>query len=84
MTDLKNSILSGVLSGSITAITFQPLEYIKTKLQQPNLNSKSTIGPKSIRCVIRNTLINETGNNINLMNLTKFWTGLTPSLVRLD
>ena len=65
----KNAMVSGSLSGCLTSIIFQPLEVIRTRLQQPsNLN-------KGIYCVISETYRNERGIKV-------FWYGLTPSIFR--
>ena len=83
MADLKNSTLSGLLSGSLTALIFQPLEYLKTKQQQPDVKDMKTKRPTNIRDIIRLTLVDSTNpNKYNLLNLSKFWTGLKPSLLR--
>lgn len=81
------SILSGAISGSITAIAFQPLEFVKTKLQQPEYstanNGSLKNNKRNINLIIRNTLIDNASNGkVNLLNLRKFWTGLSPSLLR--
>lgn len=83
--NIRNSIISGAISGSITAVTLQPLEYIKTKLQQPDVDTKiSTINNKNrIRAIISYTLFKPEQSNLNVLNnMKKFWTGLTPSLMR--
>jgi len=89
MPDIKNSALSGVISGSLTAIIFQPFEYVKTKQQQPDselVKSELSHGIKrqvKLRQIIEKTLIDsQNQNKYNLLNLSKFWTGLTPSLLR--
>ncbi len=88
--NIKNSILSGLISGSITATTLQPFEYIKTKLQlpekldpkRPSSNTATKTSPnRTIRSIIRETLIAD-GSKPNLLNVKKFWTGLSPSLMR--
>jgi len=66
---IKSAIISGSLSGCITSVTFQPLEVVRTRLQQSsNLN-------KSILVVIKETYKN--GKSIRV-----FWNGLTPSILR--
>jgi len=82
---VKQSALSGMISGSMTAIIFQPLEFIKTKQQQPrefnkieNIKNQN----RTIRQIIFSTLADANTKEIRFLNLTKFWTGLTPSLFR--
>lgn len=75
---LKNSIISGAISGSITAVTFQPFEYVKTQLQKPK---KSNIEQLNIRQIISQALIDDS-NQFKLKHLAKFWSGLSPSLIR--
>lgn len=89
MSDIKNSALSGVISGSLTAIIFQPFEYVKTKQQQPDSDQVKHAASQGIkrqlklRQIIKSTLIDaQNPNKYNLFNLSKFWTGLTPSLYR--
>lgn len=76
---LKNSILSGAVSGSITALMFQPFEYVKTQLQQPKRIHHLTQS-QTIRHVINETLIEN--EKFKVRNLTRFWSGLSPSLIR--
>ena len=84
---LKKSVLSGALSGCLTAIIFQPFEFVKTKLQQPS-NSELKASNKSITEILKRTLTqkiiqgDKEIERIKLSNLTKFWTGLSPSLIR--
>jgi hypothetical protein len=52
--NLKNTILSGCISGCITSISLQPLEFVKTRLQQPS-TTKDT--KPTIRNIIRNVLL---------------------------
>ncbi len=75
-TTLTNSILSGVVSGSITALTFQPFEYVKTQLQKP----QPTVHSRTIRQIIWQTLIEN--ERIKLSNIRRFWAGLSPSMLR--
>ncbi|CAF0871014.1 unnamed protein product [Brachionus calyciflorus] len=81
---LSNSVLSGAISGAFTALALQPLEYIKTKLQQPQFaktNELSRSGKRNIKFIFELTLKNEK-NQLNFLNAKKFWTGVTPSLMR--
>lgn len=71
----RNSIISGLISGTITAATLQPFEYVKTRLQQPNEQIKPTI-----RSVIRATLYSD--GRVSILGVSKLWSGLTPSLMR--
>lgn len=82
-TKVKKSVLSGAISGCLTAIIFQPFEYVKTKLQQPS-HAKLKNVERSLQSIIRQTLIGkiEGVEKIRLSNLAKFWTGLSPSLIR--
>lgn len=77
------SVLSGAISGSFSSIVFQPLEFIKTKLQQPEFaqNARLTTKNRNIKLIIRSTML-DSNNRVSLMNGRKFWTGLTPSLLR--
>ena len=75
-TSLKNSILSGAISGSITALTFQPFEYVKTQLQKPQTAAQS----QTIRQIIRNALTEN--ERFKPSNVRRFWSGLSPSLLR--
>lgn len=80
---LSYSILSGAISGSFSSIVFQPLEFIKTKLQQPEFaqNARLTTKNRNINLIIQSTML-DSNNQIRLLNGQKFWTGLTPSLLR--
>ena len=81
--NVKNSILSGIISGSITATTLQPLEYIKTQLQQPENTKNNQLNQKrNIRIIISDTMISNQNKKVNLLNLSKFWSGLSPSIIR--
>jgi solute carrier family 25 protein 38 len=65
----KSAVLSGTISGCITSVTFQPLEVLRTRLQQSsNLN-------KGLYQVLSDTY--KTGGGIRV-----FWNGLTPSICR--
>jgi solute carrier family 25, member 38 len=61
-------MISGAITGSITAILFQPLEFIKTQLQQPNNQNVS--------------LLNLTRQNLRTKSFFVLWNGLTPSIIR--
>ena len=74
--NLANSIASGALSGAITASTLQPLEYIKTRLQQPN-----STGQPTISSIVKSTLRDDQGR-VRWSNGAKLWNGLSPSLGR--
>lgn len=86
--DLKNSILSGFISGTLTAITFQPFEFVKTRLQQPHhfddsvKTNKNHLNKKNLSLIIKETLKIKDGGKFRLLNFTKFYAGLTPSLLR--
>lgn len=75
--DIKNSIISGVISGSLTALTFQPFEFVKTRLQQPEYQVK---GSQNISKILRDTLV--VGNRVRLDRAGLLFSGLSPSLVR--
>jgi solute carrier family 25 protein 38 len=82
---VKKSALSGIISGSLTAVIFQPLEFIKTKQQQPSEFDQIEnfkYQNRTIREIIHRTLRDAQTNELRFSNLTKFWTGLTPSLYR--
>lgn len=81
--NISYSILSGAISGSFSSVVFQPFEFIKTKLQQPEFvqNSRLTPSNRNIKLIIRSTLL-DSNNQIKLLNARKFWIGLTPSLLR--
>ena len=76
---LKNSVIAGTISGLLTATLFQPLEYLKTKLQQPDFVHLSK--SKKISHIIFNALKDQ-NERIQLKNITKLWIGLWPSLFR--
>lgn len=79
---LQYSIISGASSGAISAVLFQPLEYLKTKLQQPTFKySFRSLKSYTLKQLIIITLTDE-HQKINTRNIPKFWSGLTPSLVR--
>lgn len=79
---LVNSILSGACSGGISAVLFQPLEYLKTKLQQPTFKySFKSLKTYTMKQLIIITITDQ-NQQIKFNNLKKFWSGLTPSLVR--
>ncbi len=79
---LFHSIFSGACSGALAAVLFQPLEYIKTKLQQPTFKySFRSLKSHTIRQLIIITITDE-NQKVNHRNLVKFWSGLTPSLLR--
>lgn len=79
---LKYSIISGAFSGGISAVLFQPLEYLKTKLQQPTFKySFRSQKSHTFKQLIIITITDEK-QRLNYRNLPKFWSGLTPSLVR--
>ena len=65
----KSAILSGTLSGGITSIMFQPLEVIRTRLQQP-----SNLNKTLFRVVVEMYKANG--------GIKVFWNGLTPSICR--
>lgn len=65
---LQNAMISGALTGSLTAILFQPLEFIKTQLQQPNNQNLS--------------LFSLTRQILKTNSFLILWNGLTPSLIR--
>ncbi len=68
MEKCKNAIVSGVLSGCLTSVIFQPLEVIKTKLQQTsNIN-------RTAYTVLR--------RSIETDGVLVFWNGLRPALYR--
>ena len=76
---LKNSVIAGTISGLLTATLFQPLEFLKTKLQQPDFVHLSK--SKKISHILSNTLKDQ-NDKIQLRNITKLWIGLWPSLFR--
>ena len=83
MSDIKNSILSGFLSGSLTAIIFQPFEYVKTRQQQPAPTGSTGKAHTKLIYIVNKTLVDpKNPNAYNLMQLSKFWSGLKPSLLR--
>jgi hypothetical protein len=74
--NIRNSIISGSLSGCLTAIIFQPFEFVKTKLQQPDLKNEIKISQnRKIRLIIHSTLVCKQTNKINFKNLGLFWNG---------
>ena len=80
---LAYSIMSGALSGSLTALLFQPFDFVKTRLQQPIDSSQSTqtLSAKSrqIRTVIERVLKTNPNDPAchrrSLLNLTRMWSG---------
>jgi solute carrier family 25 protein 38 len=81
--NVKNSIVSGLISGSITATTLQPFEFVKTKLQLPReMNSRAFEQQRTIRGILCHTVLDSKTNKISFLNARKLWTGLTPSLMR--
>jgi solute carrier family 25 protein 38 len=72
--DLKNSLISGIISGSITAFTFQPFEFVKTRLQQPETSRQN------ISKILKDVLFKE--NQLRLLNIRLFYAGLRPSFYR--
>lgn len=81
--NLSSSVLSGAISGSFSSVVFQPLDFIKTKLQQPEFSQNARLTPtnRNIKLIVRSTLL-DNDNQVSLRNSRKFWTGLTPSLFR--
>jgi hypothetical protein len=74
--NIRNSIISGSISGCLTAIIFQPLEFVKTKLQQPDFKNEITISQnRKIRLIIYSTLVSKDTNKIIFRNLGLFWNG---------
>lgn len=65
---LRNAVLSGAVSASITSVLFQPLEVIKTRLQQPHAHNRSILE------VVKYTLKDN--------KITVLWKGLSPALLR--
>jgi solute carrier family 25, member 38 len=85
--NLFNSIMSGAISGTITAIGLQPFEFVKTRLQQPTSSGAASATPTpTISSIIRSTIAEHSvvrgEKAIRLSNVTKLWTGLTPALIR--
>lgn len=79
---LQSSIISGACSGGISSLLFQPLEYLKTKLQQPTLKESFKANKSlTLKQLIKVTLTDE-NQKINARNILKFYSGLTPSLIR--
>jgi hypothetical protein len=75
--NIRNSIISGSISGCLTAIIFQPFEFVKTKLQQPDIKNEIKISQnRKIRLIIHTTLISKDTNKINLRNFALFWNGI--------
>ncbi len=78
---IRNSVISGSVSGCLTALIFQPFEFVKTKLQQPDFKNEQINKNRKIRLIIYSTL-HDSNNKINLKNVSLFWKGLIPSLGR--
>ncbi|XKL66754.1 hypothetical protein PGB90_010174 [Kerria lacca] len=70
--DILNSFILGSLSGTISALMFQPLDVVKTRLQHISKCSTGT----------HVSYFNIFKNIYNTQGITGFWKGLSPTLVR--